>query len=485
MNSPYMKTYTQKEVSKLLGVPVGTMKRWEKDLEELLTVPRTKQGARYYTEFEITFLQKVKDLRQSSSMEKIKLSLLENSNEELKPLNDLVQPDAQTGDDPSFEAVLSKELEEGIDSKPIIVHWQKSDLDAAKNRAQLLKETKSEDEKINNINIKKQLETKQLSINMQTKEDAEEYETSIITRLSASEVQTKTEPPRLEEFFEIMDAYKQSLINEVKLEIRNGIRKEVVEEVKKEISKGSVQTVKALSNSIYKLGENTRSEIQELSSIISETTENTTENIITLSHIITATSEHTADTIESLSNHLYANSENTSETISDLTNKIEVTSEHTSETIALLSNQIAATTEYTAETIASLSNDLVSSSENTSESIALLSDKMRSNIEDTKDSILSLAERFAISSKNTNDTFRSLTKSIHQASDETNHELRNLVDALNKDRELYMETLHQERLHFKQEIRTREAMFQDLVASFRNTAVAKEKDDKKWWKFWS
>ncbi|WP_318502708.1 MerR family transcriptional regulator [Bacillus sp. T3] len=80
MNSPYIKTYTLQEVAKQICVPVGTIKRWEKALDELLIVPRTKQGARYYTEVELTFLEKVKDLRERNSMNQIKTILLQQSN---------------------------------------------------------------------------------------------------------------------------------------------------------------------------------------------------------------------------------------------------------------------------------------------------------------------------------------------------------------------------------------------------------------------
>lgn len=487
MNSPYIKTYTLQEVAKQICVPVGTIKRWEKALDELLNVPRTKQGARYYTEVEIAFLQKVKDLRESNSIGKIKTILLQQANQKQEQFNEEFLPPPPIHEKYS-ETETSAENDDINHSRPIIVHWQKTDLEAALERTQSeasIPLTKGQNDVIKHVeNID------------------EKYETSLITRLSSSEVETKQETPKLEEFFKVMDAYKQSLLDEVKLEIRNGIRKEVIEEVKKEISKGSVQTVKALSNSIYKLSENTKSELQELSNKIYESSENTTENIMTLSHVITATSEHTSETIETLSNQLMTSSESTSETISALSSKIEANSENTkeridylteeivasssttTETIATLSDKIAQTSENTNETIATLTNRIAATSDNTSETITFLTKSFASASEDTKDSIQSLAEGFAISTKNTNESVHTLTRALHQASDETHHELRNLVDALNKDRELYIETLHQERMHFKQEIRTRETMFQDMVASFRNTAVTKEDADKKWWKFW-
>lgn len=363
MNSPKLKTYTIQEVSKLLNIPVGTIKRFEKDLDGLLIVPRTKQGARYFTELEITFIKKIKELRDANtSIEKIK------------------------------ETFLSQ----------------------AEGKADSLEEENGT------------METTEVE-----KLNREEFETSIVTVSPSNDLHAQTNEPNIEDFFKVMDIYKQNLLDEVKSEIRNGIRKEVIDEVKKEISKGQLQTVKTLSSSLYKLSENTKSDLQELSNMINESSENTTENIVTLSHIITATSEHTSGTIENLSNRVAANSENTLESLNAISQRIAATSGNTTASIKTLSEEI--------------------------ENVSI----------------------------NTTEKIDSLSRSISMAADITHHELSNLVDSINKDRELYIQTLHQERLHFNQEIRSREAMFQDLVSSFRNTAASKDpKDNKKWWMFW-
>jgi DNA-binding transcriptional MerR regulator len=261
-------------------------------------------------------------------------------------------------------------------------------------------------------------------------EPLEEIETSVIPVSPPPAVKEQSESSSLEEFFKMMDAYKQNLIEELKSEIRNGVRKEVIDEVKKEIAKGSVHTVKSLSNSIYKLSENTKSEIKELSDLISETSENTNENILTLSHVITATSELTTETIDTLA------------------------------------NQIAVTSENTDETLERLSNKIVKTAGQTSEMLEILSDKV------------------TIATKTNADSLNALQATVAQTANATHHELSNLVDAINKDRELYIQTLHEERMHYNQEIRSREAVFQDLVASFRNAAAAKDQKNKKWWMFW-
>jgi DNA-binding transcriptional MerR regulator len=55
-----LRTYTLKETSKIINVPASTIKQWEKDLNGLLTIPRSKQGARIFSEIEIDLLQQIK-----------------------------------------------------------------------------------------------------------------------------------------------------------------------------------------------------------------------------------------------------------------------------------------------------------------------------------------------------------------------------------------------------------------------------------------
>lgn len=441
MNSPNIKTYTIQEISKLLTIPVGTIKRWEKELDGLLIIPRTKQGARYYTNLELAKLIKVKNLRENNmNLDKIKDVLLEQQ------LNKREQAKKSA---PTNESRYQKQAEN----------------------------TKQPDSKVPETCIKPESTSDQ-------SQSVIEYETAVITNPIATEIHEGT-LPNLEEFFNVMEAYKQSLLGDIKAEIRNSIRKEVIEEVKKEISKGAMQTVKTLSNSIYKLSENTKSDIQELSHVIHESAENTTENIVTLSHIITVTSDHTTESIEELSNQLHATTENASNNISTLSNLIAETKELTEESIEALASQLNTTAENTTDNLVTLSHYITSSAESTSESLESLTKKIAVSTENTNDTISTLSDGFAKVTKNTNDTFRSISNTIANSSLSTQHELSNLVDAINKDRELYLETLHEERMHFKQEIRTREAVFQDMVSNFRTTAATKEiKENKKWWKFW-
>jgi DNA-binding transcriptional MerR regulator len=58
-----MQAYTMKEAAKKINVPQGTIRQWEKELEGLLEIPRSKQGARIYTDAEINILIEIKEFQ--------------------------------------------------------------------------------------------------------------------------------------------------------------------------------------------------------------------------------------------------------------------------------------------------------------------------------------------------------------------------------------------------------------------------------------
>lgn len=76
-NRHIVRAYSINEVSKMINIPSGTIRQWEKDLKGLLEVPRTQQGARYYTNTEINILKKIKEMRDKNVSKGIIRSLLE------------------------------------------------------------------------------------------------------------------------------------------------------------------------------------------------------------------------------------------------------------------------------------------------------------------------------------------------------------------------------------------------------------------------
>jgi MerR family transcriptional regulator, light-induced transcriptional regulator len=57
-----MELYTFSEAAKKIGISPRTLKQWEKEFTNLITVPRTKQGARVYTSEQLQFFNKIKEL---------------------------------------------------------------------------------------------------------------------------------------------------------------------------------------------------------------------------------------------------------------------------------------------------------------------------------------------------------------------------------------------------------------------------------------
>ncbi|MEW9110326.1 MAG: MerR family transcriptional regulator [Cytobacillus gottheilii] len=76
MTNQFTKAYTINEVSKQIGVPAGTLRQWEKDLKGLLQIPRSKNGARFYTDHEIKLLTKIKEMRDNNLSQKMIHQLL-------------------------------------------------------------------------------------------------------------------------------------------------------------------------------------------------------------------------------------------------------------------------------------------------------------------------------------------------------------------------------------------------------------------------
>lgn len=230
-----MKTFTLKEVSKKINVPPATLRKWEKDLNEILIIPRTKQGARLYSDLEINLLMKIKEMTINQYNNEMIIEALQNKME---------PPNEEESNTPNSSLAIVPET---------------------------------------------------------------------ITPISNNETAIET----ADQFFDAMDTYKQTFLNEVKDEIRSVLRKEVVEEFRKEISKGTLVTVKTLSDSIYKSSANTQAELEEISDQLEQVSERTTERLRYLSDSITHASIETSEEIYTLSKQL---SESTEELANYVTN---------------------------------------------------------------------------------------------------------------------------------------------------------------------
>lgn len=268
MDTQYMKAYTIKEVSKMLNVPPGTLRQWEKDLNGLLLIPRSKQGARFYTDHEIALLEKVKQMRDKNLSKDMIRELMQKH--------------------------MDFASETGIEAN----------------------------------------ETSLAAVNQETALHTEQHAVM-----------------DAEQFMALMDVFRDSLIADVRNEIRSGVRKEVLDEVKKEISKGSLHTVKSLSDSIYKSGEKTKAEIESLGARIEQSSENTSEAFGTLSKRVAKSTKRTSDQIHHLTNKLAESSEASSEEFKTMIHYISSSAEVTSTEISSLIETLNTDREIYIDTI--------------------------------------------------------------------------------------------------------------------------------------
>lgn len=241
-----MKTFTLKETAKKINVTPGKIRQWEKDLNGLLEIPRSKQGARIYSEQEINQLLEIKNLYSNKASKEMIREFLQKKQTPPKPtVEDNKLEDGENNEDippsPSNSAEVSLEIvDEPIGISPVA--------------------------------------------------------TSSDTLANVSQ------------FFEALDTYKTTFLHEVKEEIRSVVRKEVIDEVKKEISNSTLLTVKSISNSIYKSSANTKAELEELTDTLKKSSDDTNNKLRYLANNIKNVSIETADEIYSLSKQLNENS---------------------------------------------------------------------------------------------------------------------------------------------------------------------------------
>ncbi|WP_316568983.1 MerR family transcriptional regulator [Neobacillus sp. YIM B06451] len=264
-----MKAYTIKEVSRIINVPQGTLRQWESDFTGLLTIPRTRQGSRFYTDTEISLLVKIKQMREKN---------------------------------------LGKEMIREL----ILEHFR------------------------------------------QSSEAASETLAAPITVVGETKpVPSEPSSPTLdmEAFFSAMEMYKQDFLAGVREEIRGTIRKELIEEVKKEVSKGSLNTVKTLSDSIYKSGERVAAEVEELSFEVARSSEQASETARFLSNSISNVSKASSEQFANLHKRITQQSERSSKEMKALIKSMADSNLVTESVVESFNETMAKDREFYLETL--------------------------------------------------------------------------------------------------------------------------------------
>ncbi|MBD8068718.1 MerR family transcriptional regulator [Bacillus sp. PS06] len=236
MNSTqFVKAYSINEVSKKINTPTGTIRQWEKDLNGVLIIPRTKQGARFYTDREIELLLKIKDMRNQNVHKSMIRKLLE------KYLHSTSEA-ASESFEPEAEEPTNNEVQLVGDPTPI---QQEQDVEAVNFRMEAFKQELLQDIK---------------------------YEMT----------QNK---------HEIIDELKNELVNH-SLHTIQGVSKSIQRSNDKRKAE-----VEQLSESIHEVSELTSEQFEALSTKVAKYSEGTSEQLETISTSLAKDSERTYEGI--------------------------------------------------------------------------------------------------------------------------------------------------------------------------------------------
>lgn len=242
-NKQILRAYSIKEISQIINIPTGTIRQWEKDLDGLLVVPRTHQGARYYTDNEIKILKKVKEMREKHVSKGMIRSLLG------KYLNEDSKPPSETSE--SFEMAVQPVQETAIQQSSTEI--QTNNMEAFYTametfKQDLLNEIKHEiainrndliDEMKNEFSSSSLVTVKEISKSLQRSNDKRKVEMHEITNtiMKASELTSET-----------FAALSNDILNDSEA---------TYEKLSKDILKGSEATYEKLSKDILKGSEAT------------------------------------------------------------------------------------------------------------------------------------------------------------------------------------------------------------------------------------
>ena len=115
----FIQSYTIAEVSKLIDIPAGTIREWEKQLEGILNIPRDDKGNRYYTEVEIQSLRNIKAMRNK----KLSMAVIRDLLEQAKNLSKEESGESNLPDLVRSKAVLTQsEANEIIKQQSEMIH---------------------------------------------------------------------------------------------------------------------------------------------------------------------------------------------------------------------------------------------------------------------------------------------------------------------------------------------------------------------------
>lgn len=277
-NRQLLRAYSTKEVSQMTNIPTGTIRQWEKDLDGLLVIPRTHQGARYYTDNEIKILNKVKEMRaQHVSKGMIRTLLEKYLNEDSispsKPFELTVQPVQPMQEEEEEKNQPSTDLQtNNMEAFYAAMETFKQDLlneikhEIAINKSDMIDEMKSEFSSSSLVTVK------EISKSLQRSNDKRKVEMHEITNtiMKASELTSETFVTLSNDILNDSEATYKKLSKDI---LKGS--EATYEKISKDILNGSEATYEKLSkriNQSNKLAErDNKKELEKVSQTVMET----------------------------------------------------------------------------------------------------------------------------------------------------------------------------------------------------------------------
>ncbi|MCM3584477.1 MerR family transcriptional regulator [Mesobacillus maritimus] len=329
----FMKAYTIKEVSKKINVPSGTIRQWEKDLNGLLAIPRTRQGARFYTDKEIKLLENVKQMRSKNLSKDMIRELMKKHMNNMSSEENVEQED-QTNLPIVAETNAPAEQTHQFDVEGFFNALEVYKQDLLQDvRAEIRNGLRTQivDEVKKDIASNSLQTIKALSLSIQRSKDRMKADLSELSQ-QVTDVSERSS-----------DSF--ATLSEVSLGTAEKVT-DLSEDVTK-LSKGTTKEISNLTSNVTKITNGTKREVAAIKENLSKLTKGTTKNISSLSESVSKLSEGTYEEMRNLAAKL----DESSEEFKILTDYLSKNNEMTTSELSTMNEQLAMDREYYLETL--------------------------------------------------------------------------------------------------------------------------------------
>ncbi|MEW4282107.1 MerR family transcriptional regulator [Priestia koreensis] len=436
-----MQAYTMKEAAKKIKVPPRIIKQWEKDLEGLLLIPRTKQGARFYTDAELLFLKELKELY-SKKYSKEEIQSYVRKAKGIKKEEQIEKCEEAYTEPPSPSPLVN--IDE-VDVDTI--------LESA--AAEEVMQEEPSCEVVSSLHEEEMVE-----------QETKRVEASVPTDIVQAELIQTVQ--NFKDVFEAFHSFKEELIQEVRNEIRNEVRNEILGDVRNEITKGTEQTYEMM---------------ETVGSFIAESSERTADEMKGISKKLIRSQESNFEEMSYMLENISETTEQKTEVLQKTVNEIHSSQEGQKEEMRSLLNKLTDASHKDLDEVKQLVQEMSELSDDQSQELKDLIDYISKSSEENSKEVRYILDRFSSSSTVAMNQVKFLVESMSKTQKQSETELHDLLDSIHEERIYYYEQMDKERKEFRQDIASRERMFNDFVQTFRQTAAATEKKAK-WWKFW-